>query len=149
MWVSMVKDIKNRNSVDNTRKDRIIQKLKDHGCRITKQRLIILNIILEDKCSCCKEIYYKALRLDGKIGTATVYRMVNILEEIGEINRENVLRISRCQNCKDKYVCAIEFDDDSVIELSEQKWNQIIKAGLSVYGYAKEQNIRSVRMNMQ
>lgn len=41
-----------------------------------------LDIILEEECSCCKEIYYKALQKDSKIGPATVYRMVNTLESI-------------------------------------------------------------------
>ena len=58
-------------------KDLIIQKLREQGCRITKQRLMILDIILQEDCSCCKEIYYKASKLDHKIGSATVYRMIN------------------------------------------------------------------------
>ena len=35
----------------------IIQKLREQGCRITKQRLMLLDIILEEDCSCCKEIF--------------------------------------------------------------------------------------------
>ncbi|MDE6233418.1 MAG: transcriptional repressor, partial [Lachnospiraceae bacterium] len=57
------------------KKEIVIQKLRERGCRITKQRLILLDIILEENCSCCKEIYYKASRMDDKIGSATVYRM--------------------------------------------------------------------------
>ena len=38
----------------------IIERLKEDGCRITKQRLMLLDIILEDECSSCKEIYYRA-----------------------------------------------------------------------------------------
>ena len=68
-------------------KEMIIQKLKEQGCRITKQRLMLLDIILEEEFSCCKEIYYKASKLDDKIGSATVYRMINTLEEIGAISR--------------------------------------------------------------
>ena len=45
-------------------KENIIQKLKERGCRITKQRLMLLDIILEENCSCCKEIYYRASRID-------------------------------------------------------------------------------------
>lgn len=37
-------------------KEAIVQKLKASGCRITKQRLMLLDIILEENCSCCKEI---------------------------------------------------------------------------------------------
>lgn len=41
-------------------KEAIIQKLKERGCRITKQRLMLLDIIMEEDYSCCKEIYYRA-----------------------------------------------------------------------------------------
>ena len=66
-------------------REMIIQKLKESGCRITKQRLMLLDIILEEDCSCCKEIYFKASKVDPKIGVATVYRMVNAMEDIGAI----------------------------------------------------------------
>ena len=66
-------------------REMIIQKLKESGCRITKQRLMLLDIILEEDCSCCKEIYFKASKVDPKIGVATVYRMVNAMEDIGDI----------------------------------------------------------------
>ena len=75
-------------------KDAIIQKLKENGGRITKQRLILLDIILGEDCSCCKEIYYKAVKIDNRIGVATVYRMINTLEEIGAINRRNMYKIA-------------------------------------------------------
>ena len=71
----------------------VIQRLKEQGCRITKQRMALLDIILNENCSSCKEIYYKASRIDSKIGTATVYRMINTLEEIGAINRRNMYKI--------------------------------------------------------
>ena len=56
-------------------RERIIQKLKENGCRITKQRLEILDVILENHCSSCKEIFFYASKRDEKIGIATVYRM--------------------------------------------------------------------------
>ena len=71
----------------------VIQRLKEQGCRITKQRMVLLDIILNENCSSCKEIYYKASRIDSKIGTATVYRMINTLEEIGAISRRNMYKI--------------------------------------------------------
>lgn len=72
----------------------IINRLKADGCRITKQRLMLLDIILEDECSSCKEIYYRATKKDPTIGTATVYRMINTLEEIGAISRKNMYKVS-------------------------------------------------------
>lgn len=74
-------------------KDTVIRKLRENGMRITKQRLILLDIILDGDCSSCKEIYYKASKKDNTIGTATVYRMVNVLEETGVINRKNMFKV--------------------------------------------------------
>ena len=66
----------------------VIKRLRERGCRITKQRLTILDIILNEEFASCKEIYFKASEADSGIGTATVYRMINTLEEIGAINRK-------------------------------------------------------------
>ena len=76
-----------------TKKEQIIEKLKENGCRITKQRLMLIDIILENDCSSCKEIFYKASKTDNRIGVATVYRMINALEEIGAISRKNMYRV--------------------------------------------------------
>ena len=79
----------------NKEKELIIKKLREHGCRITQQRLILLDIILEERCSSCKEIFYKASREDENIRIATVYRMVNALEEIGIISRRIVYELEK------------------------------------------------------
>lgn len=75
-------------------RDVIVEKFRERGCRITKQRLLILDVILENDCSCCKEIYARVSKKDRTIGMATVYRMVNMLEEIGAINRKNMYKIA-------------------------------------------------------
>ena len=74
-------------------KDRIVSKFKAKGGRMTRQRELVLDIILEGDCSCCKEIYYRAMQKDPEIGVATVYRMVNKLEEMGVISRKNMYKI--------------------------------------------------------
>ena len=80
-----------------TKKGFIIQELKKNGCRITSQRQLLIDIILQDECSCCKEIYYRAAKHDPTIGMATVYRLVKTLEEAGMIQRKNMYRID-CTN---------------------------------------------------
>ena len=87
------------------KRELIIQKLREQGCRITRQRRILLDIILEEECSCCKEIYYKAVAKDSSIGAATVYRMVNLLEDIGAISRKNMYRISCGTDCGKEDPC--------------------------------------------
>lgn len=126
-------------------KEMIIQKLKEQGCRITKQRLMLLDIILEEDCSCCKEIYYKASSLDKNIGSATVYRMINTLEEIGAISRKNMYKIACGQECQVENACTIEFDDDTVVELSAKKWHQVIQMGLSACGYTNGDRVRCIK----
>ena len=101
------------------KRELIIQKLREQGCRITRQRRILLDIILEEECSCCKEIYYKALQKDSSIGPATVYRMVNTLESIGAI-------------------------DHTICRLSGEMWMDVMKSGLKAKGYIQNQDIENV-----
>lgn len=127
-------------------REMIIRSLRERGCRITRQREILLDIILDSEYSCCKEIYYKASQRDENIGTATVYRMIKTLEEIGAITRNNMYKIS-CSGCEaGEEQCVIELDDDTAIELSPHQWKQVVKCGLNVCGYTKNQDIRCVSM---
>lgn len=125
-------------------KEMVLQSLKENGCRITKQRKILLDIILQEECACCKEIYYKAIAVDSEIGVATVYRMVNILEEIGAISRKNMYRISCGGNCNKENACVIALDDDSVCRLSSGEWYRVISEGLRCCGYVDSQDVVSV-----
>ena len=68
-------------------KEMIISELQKNGKRITDQRRILLDVILEGKWSSCKEIYYMASKRDPSIGQATVYRMVAVLEEMGFLRK--------------------------------------------------------------
>lgn len=130
-------------------KDIIIQKLKECGCRITKQRLVLLDVILEGECTSCKEIYYKASKLDENIGTATVYRMINTLEEIGAIDRKNMYRICCKEPCdmKEACTCTIELEDDTRYYLSAGKWNRVLEEGLRACGYQADHKIKSVTVD--
>ena len=108
-------DTKEQVSYQTTKMQReiILTKLKEKGCRITKQRLRLIDIILQNECSSCKEIFYRALEEDDKLGVATVYRMVNLLEEIGAISRKNMYKVAYSENCMMENACTIELDDGS------------------------------------
>lgn len=123
-------------------KEAVVQKLKEQGCRITKQRLILLDIILEDEHSSYKEIYYKANAIDDRIGMATVYRMVNILEEIGAISRRNMYQITRDEEAQE--LCTVEFDDNTSCRLTEKQWHAVVLAGLADCGYIQGKHIRNI-----
>ena len=100
-------------------KEAIVQKLKASGCRITKQRLMLLDIILEENCSCCKEIYYRASRIDPSIGTCD-------------------------PDCDLQNAFTVELDDDTIKHLSAKNWNAVIQAGLKACGYVEDQKVRNI-----
>lgn len=125
-------------------KEMVLQKLREQGCRITKQRKMLLDVILQEECTSCKEIYYKAIAKDSGIGTATVYRMVNLLEDIGAISRKNMYKVTCCMECEKENACMIEFEDESFCQLSAQNWYKVISEGLKVCGYGNGKKITSV-----
>ena len=110
-------------------KEIVIQRLREQGCRITKQRLMLLDVILNEDCSCCKEIYYRAAEVDP---------------EIGAISRKNMYRIACGAVCDREKACTIELDDDTIKELSAKSWNAVVLAGLKACGYIDKQRIKSV-----
>ncbi len=71
----------------------VIKQLKENGHRITAQRKLLIQIILENEYSSCKEIYYAAREKERKVGMATVYRMVQLLEDMEVIHKEMVVRL--------------------------------------------------------
>ena len=64
-------------------------------CRITKQRKLIVDIIMNNEFTSCKEIYYRVIKEDPTIGMATVYRMINQLEEMNVIRRIERIEVVR------------------------------------------------------
>lgn len=125
-------------------KESIIQQLRERGCRITKQRLMLLDIILEEEHACCKEIYYKAVQFDAQIGTSTVYRMINLLEDIGAIQRSNLYKIACGADCPMEDASTIELSDGSVCNLNGAEWHRVISEGLRACGYITEQSVEKV-----
>ena len=63
-------------------KEYVISLLQEKGFRITKQRKLIIQTILDSDGSSCKEIYHNVIARDSSIGTATVYRMIRLLEDV-------------------------------------------------------------------
>lgn len=133
--------------IAEVQKEIILKKLREQGCRITKQRQMLLDVILQEECASCKEIYYKASSIDPDIGAATVYRMVNLLEEIGAISRRNMYKISCSLSCEKENACVIELNDHTVCQLSAKNWYRVISEGLKACGYVESQKVISVMVN--
>ena len=125
-------------------RERIIEQLREQGLRITSQRKVILDVILKNNCSCCKEIFYEATKIDPAIGRATVYRMMNTLEELGVIDRGKQYEI-----CYEG-LFGTEKDQTSLLTKEEMKelpkdiWYSALKKMLRALGEIKDEDISVV-----
>ena len=92
-------------------REEILKKLREQGCRITKQRQLLLNIILQEECTCCT------------------------LEDIGAISRNTMYRIDCGDDCLAKDNCEVKLNDGTSLELTQAQWNQVIASGLKACGF--------------
>ena len=72
---------------------RSIKSIKESWLSDYRTEKASLYIILNNEYSSCKEIYYAAKKQDDKVGIATVYRTVQLLEDMELIHKEMVVRI--------------------------------------------------------
>ncbi len=125
-------------------KELIMQELRRRRCRITSQRSLIVDIILKNQCSCCKEIYYQAVEQDPTIGIATVYRMLALLEEIGVIDRKNMYQIQSETLSNEKNEKVVFLGGNNKVELLETNWYNEIKEHLKRKGMIQDEDISIV-----
>lgn len=121
----------------------ILEQLRKKGFRITEQRRLLIDVILEDECSSCKEIYYKAIKRDSTVGIATVYRMVKTLEDLGVINRKNLYLIDydNLDLKQDQQVLFVDANSDKVVEVEKGVWFKELQKVLVSQGITDIDNI--------
>lgn len=79
-------------------KEQVIDEFQKRGKRMTHQRRMLLEVILDSDWTNCKDIYYEARKRGQSPGMATVYRTVNALEEIGVLARKYQYSLPEDQN---------------------------------------------------
>lgn len=121
-------------------KDYVIACLKKQGFRITRQRKLLIDIILNESCSCCKEIYVLAAKKDPQIGIATVYRTVDALERIGALRRGTAYQLCDHNNrmCR---CCLVELEDSSTVKLDCNSMEKVIKSGMQNSGLSNGKKV--------
>ncbi|MBR4514046.1 MAG: transcriptional repressor [Lachnospiraceae bacterium] len=126
-------------------RDEIYERLKQNGLRITDQRKLIIDVITTEEYSCCKEVYLLAHKRDASIGIATVYRMINVLEDIGAISRKSIEKApcnGRC--CDMKEGCTVVADESTQVNLSEEDMQEALKYIMKKKGYEDVEQIKAV-----
>ena len=114
------------------KKTYILKELKKNGCRITNQRKLLIDVILNGECSSCKEIYYQAIQHDPGIGMATVYRMVNTLTDIGVLK---VATLKPQTALGSGSGCQILLKNQNKIVLNQTEWTEVLQNVLRRKGY--------------
>lgn len=125
-------------------KDKILALFRKKGLRITKQRRLILDIVFEHECTCCKEIYYQASKRDKSIGIATVYRMVNVLQELGVFKSNVPYQLADHVAAKPAKGCKVILKDQKIIELDDHEWQHLLGEALVRKGYSANTEIEKV-----
>ena len=127
----------------NLKKDVVFERLRQEGFRVTRQRKLLIEIILKENCSCCKEVYILASRKDPGIGMATVYRTVDALERVGALKRRVPYQL--CDHgkrpCK---CCLVELEDSSVVELDYASMEKVVEKGMKSCGFSKDMKIKGI-----
>lgn len=122
------------------RRTLIMDRLKQEGLRITTQRKLLVDVILQNECSSCKEIYYQATKVDASVGIATVYRMIKTLEDLSLIQRKNLYNISyENLNVTNKSQAVfVKEEEKHVIQLDQAKWFSFLEKELREQGLIGE-----------
>lgn len=121
-------------------RDYILRQLRKRGFRVTRQREVILDAILNYECTSCKEIYYQAVAKDPGIGMATVYRMVNTLTDIGVLKVASLKPAEVHKADEGRFI--ITMKDESQLILSNDEMISILKNMITDKGYAADDIIK-------
>jgi len=127
----------------------ILDQLRLRGLRITEQRKLLIEIILDDECSSCKEIYYRAVKKDLTVGIATVYRMVKTLEDLGVINRKNlyIIDYNNLNIKNEQQVLFVDEKTEQTVEVKKGDWFKHLQEALIEQGFAEVENISIIIKN--
>ncbi|MDO4261221.1 MAG: transcriptional repressor [Eubacteriales bacterium] len=125
-------------------KDKILDLFRSRGMRVTKQRKLILDIVFEQDCTSCKEIYYQASKRDKNIGIATVYRMVNALSELGVFQTNVPYRLTAYPAPKCGNGCRVILKNQCEVDFDAEEWQRVLVYALNQKGYTGEPEIDRV-----
>ncbi|TQQ84748.1 Fur family transcriptional regulator [Peptacetobacter hominis] len=126
----------------------ILEELKNKGYRITFQRKLILETILEEDSLVIKEIYYSSKKKDRSIGLATVYRFIRILQEAGIIDENEKFTFSEPDIYNICSRCEVVLSTGEIIELECCDLKLVMKKFLIDKGYDENLEIRCINTNL-
>ena len=70
---------------------------------------------------------------------------LNMLEEIGAINRRNLYKFSEMTEPAEGRVITVMLEDGGKLHLDAAEWNRVLQTGLRDCGYLKDERVLSVK----
>ncbi|MGL4607447.1 MAG: transcriptional repressor [Eubacteriaceae bacterium] len=120
----------------------IHHELRKNGYKLTKQRKLIIEVILKNKCTYCKEIYAETIKKDSSVGISTVYRMFRILEDLGieGVKKKNIYLGFKDQESE----CILLLDENEEVRLPSEVWISKMKESFGTIREIKNKKIRGL-----
>ena len=115
----------------------LIRRCIGAGLKMTGQRRIILQIIDEaDDHPSVDIVHQRARSVDGTISIATVYRTLNVLDELNLVRRHEFNdKLSRFETNLDQHHHVIDVDWGDVREFTDSRLETLIEDIASELGY--------------
>jgi Fur family ferric uptake transcriptional regulator len=114
------------------------QKNRIHGHSMTSQRRLLLGLLREAEGHIdAKELYRRASARDDSIGPATVYRSLNLFEELGLVDAMRLGKVRCCYEIKQspEYQHMVCQGCGKVIEFQNPYFNKLLKAVQREHGF--------------
>ena len=126
----------------DAKREQICTRLKEHGYKITSQRKVVLDAMLanQDKHLTVEELYQIVKTEHPEIGLATVYRNIQLLNELKIVEKLNLddgyirYELSN-ENEKHRHHHLICDQCGKVIEVTEDLMGSIENSFLESYGF--------------
>lgn len=114
----------------------VIHRLRADGYRITKQRILIIDTLLEHRFECKKAVCYYVQQKDPSIGMATVYRFLQVLEQMEVLKPESSYMVQVEEKLHQEQKCAVFMHNNKKIVLKYSEWKQAIIGLIEKKGYS-------------
>ena len=113
--------------------DDTLRKLEMSGLRMTMQRRHIIEILTNSQCTSPKELWYEAKQYVPDLGIATVYRLINRLEQIGVLSKNRNLGMQSTQELQ--IISVVDANGKEILSSGQElSLNDVIRDGLAARG---------------
>ena len=123
-------------NVNSQLTDATLRKLEAGGLRMTVQRRHIIEILTSSQCTSPKELWYEAKQYVPDLGIATVYRLINRLEQIGVISKTRNLGMQNVE----PVLGSVTDEGGRKLNISSLKLTDIVKQGMIAKGLISSQS---------